>query len=188
MAKLFEEIDNRLAEFINRQKVFFVATSPGKHEGHVNLSPKGVDGTFTIIDERTVGYLDIVGSGIETVAHLKNDGRIVVMFCAFDGPPKIVRLHGRGTVVLPGDSEWEELMARFPPQPGARSVIRISVERISDSCGYGVPLMRYEGERGQLADWVNHKTESQLAEYRATKNARSIDGLPGLPGGQGVSP
>jgi hypothetical protein len=180
MAKLFEEIDHRLAEFINRQKVFFVATSPGKHEGHVNLSPKGVDGTFTIIDQRTVAYLDIIGSGIETVAHLKHDGRIVVMFCAFDGPPKIVRLHGRGAVVLPGDSDWEELMARFPPQPGARSVIRISVERISDSCGYGVPLMAYTGERGQLADWVNHKTEEQLAEYLATKNAHSIDGLPGL--------
>ena len=188
MAKLFEAIDDRLAEFINRQKVFFVATSPGKHEGHVNLSPKGVDGTFTILDQRSVAYLDIIGSGIETVAHLKNDGRIVVMFCAFDGPPKIVRLHGRGRVVLPGDSDWEALMARFPPQPGARSVIKIDVERVSDSCGYGVPLMTYEGERGQLADWVNRKTEEQLAEYRATKNARSIDGLPGLPGGQGVSP
>src|SRR4051794_33738633 len=102
MAKLFEVIDDRLVEFIHRQKVFFVATSPGRHEGHVNLSPKGVDGTFAIIDERTVAYLDIVGSGIETVAHLRNDGRIVVMFCAFEGPPKVLRLHGRGSVVLPG--------------------------------------------------------------------------------------
>src|SRR5205807_9722776 len=110
MAKLFEAIDDRLAEFINRQRVFFVATAPGRHEGHVNLSPKGVDGTFSIIDERTVAYLDIVGSGIETVAHLKNDGRIVVMFCAFEGPPRIVRLHGRGAVVLPGDPAWEGLM------------------------------------------------------------------------------
>jgi hypothetical protein len=114
------------------------------------------------------------------VAHLRNDGRIVVMFCAFEGPPRIVRLHGRGTFHLPGDSEWEELMARFPPQPGARSVIKISVERISDSCGFGVPFMSYQGERGQLADWVNRKTEAQLTEYRMTKNARSIDGLPGL--------
>ena len=130
----------------------------------------------------SVAYLDIIGSGIETVAHLRNDGRIVVMFCAFEGPPRIVRLHGRGAVLLPGDSEWEELMARFPPQPGARSVIRITVERISDSCGFGVPLMSYAGERGQLADWVTRKTEEQLAEYRATKNARSIDGLPGLAG------
>ncbi|HEV7534218.1 MAG TPA: pyridoxamine 5'-phosphate oxidase family protein [Acidimicrobiia bacterium] len=180
MAKLFEEIDDRLARFIGRQKVFFVATSPGKHEGHVNLSPKGVDGTFSIIDERTVAYLDIVGSGIETVAHLRNDGRIVVMFCAFDGPPKVVRLHGRGTVVLPGDSEWEGLMARFPPQVGTRSVIKITVERISDSCGYGVPLMTYAGERGELGDWAGRKTEEEMAEYRRKKNAVSIDGLPGL--------
>ena len=180
MAKTFELIDDKLAGFIDRQKVFFVATAPGKHEGHVNLSPKGVDGTFTVIDGRTVAYLDIIGSGIETVAHLRNDGRIVIMFCAFEGPPRIVRLHGRGSVVLPGDSEWEELMARFPPRPGARSVIRVAVERISDSCGFGVPLMSYAGERGQLADWVNRKTEEELADYRAKKNALSIDGLPGL--------
>jgi hypothetical protein len=180
MAKIFEDIDDRLGEWIRAQRLFFVATSPGKHEGHVNLSPKGVDGTFALIDQRTVAYLDIIGSGIETVAHLRNDGRIVVMFCAFEGPPRIVRLHGRGRVVLPGDTEWEALMARFPPQPGARSVIKISVERISDSCGFGVPYMSYQGERGQLADWVNRKTEEELAEYRAKKNAVSIDGLPGL--------
>src|SRR5437764_5364948 len=175
MAKIFEAIDERLGSFIAAQKVFFVATSPGKHEGHVNLSPKGVEGTFAVIDETTVAYLDIVGSGIETVAHLKNDGRIVVMFCAFDGPPRIARLHGRGRVVLPGDDEWETLMARFPPQPGARAVIKITVERISDSCGYGVPLMTYAGERGQLADWVNRKTEDELVEYRRKKNSVSID-------------
>jgi hypothetical protein len=180
VAKTFEKIDDRLAGFIDAQKVFFVATSPGQHEGHVNLSPKGVDGTFTIIDEATVAYLDIVGSGIETVAHLRRDGRIVVMFCAFEGPPRIVRLHGRGQVVLPGDDDWEELMARFPPQPGSRSVIRIAVERISDSCGFGVPFMQYVGERGQLADWASRKTEQELAEYRRKKNAVSIDGLPGL--------
>jgi hypothetical protein len=180
MAKIFERIDDRLGSFIGAQKVFFVATSPGKHEGHVNLSPKGVTGTFTVIDETTVAYLDIIGSGIETVAHLRNDGRVVVMFCAFEGPPRIVRLHGRGRVVLPGDDEWEELMARFPPQPGSRSVIKISVERVSDSCGFGVPLMQYLGERGQLADWANRKTEEELTEYRRKKNAVSIDGLPGL--------
>ena len=180
MAKIFERIDDRLGSFIDAQKVFFVATSPGKHEGHVNLSPKGVTGTFAIIDETTVAYLDIIGSGIETVAHLRNDGRIVVMFCAFEGPPKIVRLHGRGEVILPGDDGWEELMARFPPQPGSRSVIKITVERISDSCGFGVPLMPYVGERGQLADWVDRKTEEELTEYRRKKNAVSIDGLPGL--------
>ena len=180
MAKIFERIDDRLGSFIDAQKVFFVATSPGTHEGHVNLSPRGVDSTFTILDEQTVAFLDIVGSGIETAAHLRNDGRIVVMFCAFEGPPRIVRLHGRGQVVLPGDDEWEELIARFRPQPGSRSVVRIAVERISDSCGFGVPLMEYVGERGQLADWANRKTEEELAEYRRKKNAVSIDGLPGL--------
>jgi hypothetical protein len=180
VAKTFEEIDDKLAGFIDAQKVFFVATAPGEQEGHVNLSPKGVDGTFTVIDRTTVAYLDIVGSGIETVAHLRHDGRIVVMFCAFEGPPRIVRLHGRGHVVLPGDDEWEDLMARFPPQPGSRSVIRIAVERISDSCGFGVPFMQYVGERGQLADWAARKTEEELAEYRRKKNAVSIDGLPGL--------
>ena len=180
MGRVYETIDERIREFLLAQPVFFVATAPLAGDGLINLSPKGVDGTFTIIDEKTVAYLDIIGSGIETVAHLRNDGRIVVMFCAFEGRPKIVRLHGRGTVLLPGDDQWEELMARFPPQPGARSVIKVSVERISDSCGYGVPLMTYQGERGQLADWVNHKTEEELAEYRAKKNAVSIDGLPGL--------
>ena len=180
MAKTFELIDDKLVGFIDRQKVFFVATSPGKHEGHVNLSPKGVDGTFAIIDEKTVAYLDIVGSGIETVAHLQHDGRIVVMFCSFEGPPRVVRLHGRGTVHLPGDTEWEGLMARFPPQVGTRSVIKITVERISDSCGFGVPLMTYVGERGELGDWVRRKTDEELVEYRRKKNAVSIDGLPGL--------
>jgi hypothetical protein len=115
------------------------------------------------------------------VAHLRDNGRIVIMFCAFAGPPRIVRLHGRGTVVLPGDSEWEELAARFPPQSGTRSVIKVALERVSDSCGFGVPFMTYEKERGQLADWAGRKTEDELAEYRAKKNAVSIDGLPGLP-------
>ena len=180
MAKTFESIDAKLGAWIDAQKVFFVATTPGSEDGHVNLSPKGVDGTFTILDGTTVAFLDITGSGIETVAHLRHDGRIVLMFCAFEGPPRIVRLHGRGEVVLPGDSEWEALMARFPPQPGSRSVIKISVERISDSCGFGVPFMSYQGERGQLADWANRKTEEELAEYRRKTNAVSIDGLPGL--------
>ena len=137
-------------------------------------------GTFTVLDPHTVAYLDITGSGIETVAHLRDNGRIVIMFCAFAGPPRIVRLHGRGTVVLPGDGEWEELAARFPPQPGTRSVIKVAVDRVSDSCGFGVPFMTYEEDRGQLADWA--VPQDRGGAGRATgpkKNATSIDGLPG---------
>jgi Pyridoxamine 5'-phosphate oxidase len=180
MAKTFEGIDEKLGRFLADQPVFFVATAPSGTEGHVNLSPKGMAGTFRVLDPATVAYLDITGSGIETVAHLRDNGRIVIMFCAFSGPPRIVRLHGRGTVVLPGDSEWEELAARFPPEPGTRSVIKVALERISDSCGFGVPLMLYEGDRKHLADWAGRKTEDELADYRAKKNAESIDGLPGL--------
>lgn len=180
MSKTFDGIDEKLGRFLADQPVFFVATAPTGAEGHINLSPKGVAGTFSILDPLTVAYLDITGSGIETVAHLRDNGRIVLMFCAFAGPPRIVRLHGRGTVVLPGDSDWEDLAARFLPQPGTRSVIKVALDRVSDSCGFGVPLMTYEQERGQLADWAGRKTEEELAEYRAKKNAESIDGLPGL--------
>ncbi len=180
MAKTFEGIDERLGGFIADQPVFFVATAPSGSDGHVNLSPKGMGGTFRVLDPRTVAYLDVTGSGIETVAHLRDNGRIVIMFCAFSGPPRIVRLHGRGTVVLPGADEWEDLAARFPPQPGTRSVIKVALERVSDSCGFGVPVMAYEKDRNQLAEWAIRKTEEELSEYRAKKNAQSIDGLPGL--------
>ncbi|MEW6474739.1 MAG: pyridoxamine 5'-phosphate oxidase family protein [Actinomycetota bacterium] len=180
MAKTFDGIDEKLGRFLADQPVFFVATAPSGSDGHINLSPKGVSGTFRILDPGRVAYLDITGSGIETVAHLRDNGRIVLMFCAFSGPPRIVRLHGRGRVVLPGDDDWEDLAARFPPHPGTRSIIAVDLDRVSDSCGFGVPLMTYEGERGQLADWAGRKTEDELADYRAKKNAMSIDGLPGL--------
>jgi Pyridoxamine 5'-phosphate oxidase len=180
MAKTFEGIDDKLGGFLARQPVFFVATAPSSADGHINLSPKGVSGTFRILDPSTVAYLDITGSGIETVAHLKENGRIVIMFCAFSGPPRIVRLHGRGTAVLPGDGGWEELAARFPPQPGTRSIVTVALERVSDSCGFGVPLMSYDHDRPNMAEWANRKGEDGLVEYRAKKNARSIDGLPGL--------
>ena len=180
MSKTFDGIDEKLGRFLADQPVFFVATAPSDTEGHINLSPKGVAASFSILDPLTVAYLDITGSGIETVAHLRDNGRIVIMFCAFAGPPRIVRLHGQGTVVLPGDGEWEELAARFPPQPGTRSVIKVALDRVSDSCGFGVPFMTYDKDRGQLAEWANRKTEGELVEYRARKNTASIDGLPGL--------
>ena len=180
MAKTFSGIDDKLAGFLADQPVFFVATAPTGGDGHINLSPKGVLGTFRILDPLTVAYLDFVGSGIETVAHLRDNGRIVIMFCAFSGRPRIVRLHGQGVAVLPGDPEWESLAGCFPPAPGARSVIKVTLDRLSDSCGFGVPLMTYQEDRTELPAWAVRKGEEGLIEYQAQKNALSIDGLPGL--------
>jgi hypothetical protein len=159
--------------------VFFVATAPLAADGLVNLSPKGLD-TFAVLDDRRVAYLDLSGSGVETIAHLRENGRIVVMFCAFDGPPRIVRLHGRGRPVLPEDDGFAELAGRFSSRPGIRSVIVVELTRIADSCGFGVPLLSYEGERDQLDAWADSLGEEGLAGYRARRNAVSLDGLPGL--------
>jgi hypothetical protein len=179
MGKIHPQIDEDLAAFLRRQHVFFVATAPLSAEGNVNLSPKGF-GSFAILDPHTVAYLDLTGSGIETVAHLRENGRIVLLFCAFEGAPKIVRLHGRGEAVQPGDADFEGLQRLFPPQPGVRSVVRMRLTRIADSCGYGVPLYDYVGQRDQLQQWAERKGDDGLRTYREQKNARSIDGLPGL--------
>jgi hypothetical protein len=165
MGKVHEHIDTKLAEWIGRQSLFFVATAPGAG-GHVNVSPKGPIGTFRIIDELTVEYDDYVGSGAETIAHLRDNGRICVMFCAFDGPPRIVRLHGRGEVISKDD-----------PGDGVRGAIRVHVDRVSDSCGFGVPLMEYAGERPQRDAWVARTGAEGLRAYVGEKNATSIDGL-----------
>ncbi|HLT09616.1 MAG TPA: pyridoxamine 5'-phosphate oxidase family protein [Micromonosporaceae bacterium] len=183
MGKVYEAgIDDRLREFILAQPVFFVATAPSGPGGHVNVSPKGLRGTAAVLGPRRFAYLDYTGSGIETVAHLRENGRITVMFCAFTGPPKIVRLHGRGEAVLPGDERFPGLRAAFPPRDdhGLRSVIVVDVARVSDSCGYAVPLMEYVGERDLLDRWAHRKTAEELLAYRAAKNATSIDGLPAL--------
>jgi Pyridoxamine 5'-phosphate oxidase len=181
MGKVYDGIDDRLADFLGRQHVFFVGTAPTDLDGHLNVSPKGLD-TFRILGPRAVAYLDLTGSGIETVAHLRDNGRITLMFCAFEGRPLIVRLHGRGRVVEPGDPEWGDLISGFPGYPGARSVVVVEVERVSDSCGYAVPLYEYKGERSTLLDWTDRKGEEGLERYRATKNRASIDGLAGLRG------
>jgi hypothetical protein len=181
MGKLYDEIDEALRGFLEAQRMFFVATAPLDAAGHVNLSPKGLD-SFRVIDRRTVAYLDLTGSGIETVAHLRENGRIVLLFCAFEGPPKIVRLYGRGEVVEPGDPRFGSLAARFPNFPSTRSVIVIALERISDSCGYGVPLYGYDGQRSQLIDWAERKGADGVVRYREDNNRRSIDGLQGLKG------
>ncbi len=179
MGKLYGEIDERLRAFIEAQHLFFVATAPSGASGHPNLSPKGLD-TFRILGPRQVGYLDHVGSGAETIAHLRENGRIVVMLCAFEGPPRIVRLHGTGRVLEPQDLDFGELRARFPADTPARALICINLERISDSCGYGVPLYEYVGERTQLNDWSDRKGAAGRLAYQRKHNAKSIDGLPAL--------
>ena len=181
MGKTFTEIDADLRAFIAAQHVFFVATAPLSAGGHVNLSPKGLD-TFRVLGPTTAAYLDLTGSGVETVAHLRENGRLTFLFCAFAGRPRIVRLQGRGRAVLPTDAEWPALLAEFPPMDGARAVIVLDADRISDSCGYGVPRYEYAGERTQLPDWADKKGPDGVKEYQAKKNAASIDGLPGLPG------
>ncbi|GIF73192.1 pyridoxamine 5'-phosphate oxidase family protein [Asanoa siamensis] len=178
--KLHEKIDGRLREFIEAQHMFFVATAPSGDGGHVNLSPKGMGGTFAVLGEHRVAYLDFHGSGAETLAHLRQNGRITIMFCAFQGPPNIVRLHGRGTHTPIGHPDLEALLSDFPDAPdlgGLRGVITVEVSRVSDSCGYAVPLMSYDGDRDLPLRWAARKDEAALADYRRNKNAASIDGL-----------
>ncbi len=179
---MHERIDSRLRDFILAQPVFFVATVPSSTDGHINLSPKGLQRSFAILDEHRVAYLDYTGSGAETHAHLRDDGRIVLMFCAFAGPPNIVRLHGHGRAVLPSSPEYATLRGNFEEgaRPGLRAIIEVNVHRVSDACGYSVPFMEYVGDRDLLTRWAERKNEEQLQEYRDLKNSRSIDGLPAL--------
>lgn len=181
MGKIFEEISVDLRSWLEAQRMFVVATAPLAAGGHVNCSPKGGD-TFRILGPRVVAYADLTGSGIETVAHLRENGRIVVMFCAYEGAPKIVRLHGRGTVVEPTDAGFAELRACFPALIGLRSIIRIALTRISDSCGYAVPFYDFVAPRDVLDKLGENLGPAGLAEYRGRKNRASIDGLPGLRG------
>ena len=179
MGNVSDVIDDRIRELIEAQHLFFVATAPSGAEGRVNLSPKGLD-AFRILDERTVAYLDFIGSGAETIAHLRDNGRIVLMFCAFEGPPKIVRLHGKGETVEPRDERFSNLRSRFPVAQGVRSIIVVHVERASDSCGYAVPFYEYKGERPTLGNWAEKKGEDALLDYQRKKSGESIDGLPAL--------
>jgi hypothetical protein len=178
--KLHDGISGRLREFVEAQPMFFVATAPSGDGGHVNVSPKGMSGTFAVLGEHRVAYLDFHGSGAETIAHLAENGRITIMFCAFQGPPNIVRLHGIGRAVPLTDPEFPGLLELFPDSPdkhGARSVIDVDVQRVSDSCGYSVPLMAYEGDRDLLIRWGERRTDEDFADYRQQKNGYSIDGL-----------
>jgi Pyridoxamine 5'-phosphate oxidase len=180
LGKTYAEITPAIRTWIGRQAVYFVATAP-LSGGHVNCSPKGLD-SFRVLDGRTVCYLDLLGSGAETASHVRENGRIVFMFCAFEGPPKIIRLHGRAEVVLPGSADWAELDPLFPARRAKRSVIRAKIDRVSDSCGFGVPLMALAGERGAMEKWCEGKSDGDFDDYRRKKNAKSIDGLAGFDG------
>lgn len=180
MGKVFEGIDEKLAAWIAAQHMFFVATAPREGE-HVNLSPKGLD-SLAVLGPKRVAYLDVVGSGAETIAHLRENGRITLMFCAFEGLPRIVRLHGRGEAIEPGDPEFAALAAHFPAYLGTRAIIRAELGRIADSCGYGVPLYQFKGERSQIGEWAERKGPEGLRAYQLERNRESLDGLPALRG------
>jgi hypothetical protein len=187
MAKTYDSIDEATAKWMTEQHIYFVGTAPLAADGLVNLSPKGNQGSFAVIGPNRVAYLDITGSGIETVAHIRENRRIVVMFCAFEGRPKIMRLHGEGTVHQRGDSTFDELLPYFDTTFKAeslRSIIEIDVQRIASSCGYGVPLMSFEGVREHTDLWVDKRLTQHgpdgVLKYQEEKNLESLDGLPGL--------
>ena len=180
MGRVHDGIDDHLREFIDRQAVFFVGTAPTSAGGHVNVSPKGVRGTFAVLGPHRVAYLDLTGSGAETIAHLRENGRITVMFCAFDGPPRIVRLYGSGQALVAGDPGFTDLAPAFAEVSGARAIVDVAVDRVADSCGYGVPRLDVVSDRDDLLRWAERKGPDGIAAYWREKNAASIDGLPAL--------
>ncbi|MGR8011574.1 pyridoxamine 5'-phosphate oxidase family protein [Streptomyces hypolithicus] len=185
MGKLYERIDGRIRTFIEEQPVFFTATAPLAPGGHVNVSPKGRAGTLVVIDDMTLAYLDFGGSSAETVAHIRENGRVTLMWCAFTGPPKVLRVHGQGEAVFRDDPRWAELIRRFEDVdgPSARAVVVVRARRISDSCGFAVPFMEYQEERTQHAEHFARKTDDEFAAYCEKKEyvGVSLDGLPALP-------
>jgi predicted pyridoxine 5'-phosphate oxidase superfamily flavin-nucleotide-binding protein len=178
MGKVHDRIDERLRSFIEAQQVFFVGTAPAGSDGHVNVSPKGLADTFVVVDDHTVAYLDLTASGAETIAHVRENGRIVVMFCSFERTPNVVRLHGRGRVVSIYDEEYAEWAPRFPANPAARAVIVVDVTRVSSSCGYALPLLEPVSERDVLTGNMERRGAEGVVRYRRQKNRLSIDGLP----------
>lgn len=179
MSKQLDSINDELAAWLHQQHVFFVATAPLSGEGHVNCSPKGGD-CFRVLDALQVVYQDYTGSGAETIAHLRENGRIVLMFCSFEGKPNIVRLHGFGEVLTPEALDFEALASGFPANPGTRAIIRVKIARVSTSCGFSVPFLDFRQDRDTLDKWAATKGPAALTEYRQTKNAHSVDGLPAL--------
>lgn len=179
MGKEYTEIDERIQKWIARQHMFFVSTAPTDSKGLINCSPKGLD-SLRVLGPRSIAYVDTGGSGIETVAHLRDNGRITLMMCAFDGPPKIFRFYGQGEAVEPHHEDFDGLLSKFPDMPAARNVIRISVDRIIDSCGYGVPLYDFKSHRDSLSNYFDKQTDEDIWAYRRDRNSESLDGLPGL--------
>jgi hypothetical protein len=188
VGRIYAGLDQERIAWLEQQPLFFVATAPLDGDGHINLSPKGATGSFRVLSPTSVAYLDLIGSGIETVAHLHENGRIVLMFCAFSGPPTVLRLHGRGRVVQPGDAEFDELLERFAPRPELlatlRSIVVVDLTRVADSCGFVVPRMSLVDERDQLFRWAEHQQraggDGWKIAYERTNNRASIDGLAGL--------
>ena len=180
MGKVFDGIDELLAAWLAAQPMWFVATAPLAGDGHVNLSPRGHD-SFSVLSAHRVGWVDYTGSGVETIAHVRENARITLMWCSYGPRPRIVRVHGRGSIAVPGDQAYDEVVSRHPAHPGTRAVVVVDVERVSDSCGYGVPMMDLIGERDLLRLSGEKRGREGLAAYRAEHNAVSLDGLPGLP-------
>lgn len=180
MGKVYQTLTPEISGWIEQQQMFFVATSPLAADGHLNLSPKGGD-SFRILGPHEVVYQDYTGSGAETAAHVRENGRIIIMFCAFAGPPKIVRLYGRGTLITRDHERFAEFEKAFPENPGTRAFIHIAVSRVSDSCGYSIPLYEFQGPRDILDRWAETKGPEGVKAYRANKNQKSIDGLPAFP-------
>jgi hypothetical protein len=180
MGKVFQIIDETMCRWIVKQHMFFVATAPLGDDGHINLSPKGHD-TLRVLDGNTLAFLDYGGSGVETIAHVRENGRITIMFCAFEGPPKVVRFHGKGEVVSPLDDDFNHLAAQFGEREvGVRAIIRIRVTRIADSCGFGVPLYQFQQQRNVSPEYVKKHGVDAIREYIRDNNKVSIDGLPGV--------
>ncbi|MHB8505979.1 MAG: pyridoxamine 5'-phosphate oxidase family protein [Acidimicrobiales bacterium] len=186
MGRVHDGIDERLASWMESQPVFFVGTAPLAGDGHVNVSPKGNRGELAVVGPRRVAYLEQTGSGVETLAHLQDNGRIVIMLCAFGGPPRIVRIHGRGHAVTTAEADWPLLGDAFrarggdPDGVGVRSIVVVDAERIADSCGYGVPLMQFQAHRTTMDEWAGRKGAVGISEYQAEHNRASVDGLPGV--------
>lgn len=181
MGQEYDAIEEKMQLWIEQQQMFFVGTAPLASDGHINCSPKGLD-SLVILGPNSVAYLDLTGSGAETIAHLRENGRVVIMFCAFEGAARIVRLHGRGIPLFPGETEYAELATHFPDLPGIRSIIKIDVERVGDSCGYGVPLYDFRAQRPtMIKDWQQRGPEG-VAAYQQENNRASLDGLPAVPG------
>jgi hypothetical protein len=179
MGKVYDELTEPLQVFIRKQHLFFVGTAPLAGDGLVNVSPKGFD-TLRILDAKTIAYLDLMGSGIETMAHLKENGRMVMMFCSFDARPMILRLHGTGQAIEQDNPEFDELIGLFPELVGTRSIIKLNIERIADSCGWGVPRYAYEGERDTYRKFAEKAGDEGIRKGQLASNMKSLDGLIGL--------